>query len=40
MAVTPFYVNFIAFQKAFDSVVRNVIWQLMGHCGVHLSLLS
>jgi len=26
--------NFIDFEKAFDIVDRNVIWQLMGHYGV------
>ena len=26
--------NFINFEKAFESVDRNVIWQLMGHYGV------
>ena len=31
---TPLYMNFIDFEKAFDSVDRNVIWQLMGHYGV------
>ena len=31
---TPLYTNFIDFEKAFDSVDRNVIWQLMGHYGV------
>ena len=30
----PLYMNFIDFEKAFDSVDRNVIWQLMGHYGV------
>ena len=28
---TPLYTNFIDFETAFDSVGRNVIWQLMGH---------
>ena len=28
---TPLYLNFIDFEKAFDSVDRNVIWQLMHH---------
>ena len=32
--LTPLYTNFIDFEKAFDSVDRNVIWQLMGHYGV------
>ena len=31
---TPLYLNFIDFEKALDSVDRNVIWQLMGHYGV------
>ena len=31
---TPLYTNFIDFEKAFDSVDRNVIWQLMGYYGV------
>ena len=31
---TPLYMNFIDFERAFDSVHRNVIWQLMGHYGV------
>jgi len=31
---TPLYMNFTDFEKAFDSVDRNVIWQLMGHYGV------
>ena len=30
----PLYTNFIDFEKAFDSVDRNVIWQLIGHYGV------
>ena len=25
------YINFIDFEKAFDRVDRNIIWQLMGH---------
>ena len=31
---TPLYLNFIDFEKAFDSVDRNVIWQLMHHYGI------
>ena len=31
---TPLCMNFIDFEKAFDSVDRNVIWQRMGHYGV------
>ena len=31
---TPLYTNFIDFEKTFDSVDRNVIWQLTGHYGV------
>ncbi|KAL9989059.1 hypothetical protein ACROYT_G003567 [Oculina patagonica] len=31
---TPLYMNFIDFEKAFDSVDRNIIWQLMHHYGI------
>ena len=30
---TPLYTVFVDFQKAFDSVDRNVIWRLMHHYG-------
>ena len=30
---TPLYATFVDFQKAFDSVDRNVIWKLMEHYG-------
>jgi len=35
---TPLYTNFIDFEKAFDNVDRNVIWQLMGYYGVPKNL--
>ena len=31
---SPLYLNFIDFEKAFDSLDRNVIWKLLNHYGV------
>ena len=31
---SPLYVNFIDFEKAFDSLDREVLWQLMRHYGI------
>ena len=31
---TPVYVNFIDFEKAFDSVDRKLLWNLMAHYGI------
>ena len=30
---SPFYVNFIDFEKAFDSVERETLWKLLRHFG-------
>ena len=31
---SPLYINFIDFEKAFDSLDRNTLWQLMAHYGI------
>ncbi|XP_059159472.1 uncharacterized protein LOC131943390 [Physella acuta] len=31
---SPLYMNFVDFEKAFDSVNRDVIWKLMSHYGI------
>ena len=31
---SPLYINFIDFEKAFDSVDRDMIWMLMHHYGI------
>ena len=30
----PLYINFIDFKKAFDSVVRDKLWNILGHYGI------
>ena len=37
---TPLYVNFIDYEKAFDSVDRNSLWKLMRHYGVPGKIVS
>ena len=37
---TPLYVCFIEFEKAFDSVDRQAIWDIRGHYGVPDKIVS
>ena len=38
LRASPLYINFINFEKAFDSVDRDVIWMLMHHYGIQQNL--
>nr|KAG5695112.1 hypothetical protein BaRGS_017211 [Batillaria attramentaria] len=37
---SPFYINFIDYEKAFDSVDREVLWKLLRHYGVTRKIIS
>lgn len=37
---SPLYVNFIDYEKAFDSVDRETLWKILRHYGVHEKLVS
>ena len=37
---TPLYVNFIDYEKAFDSVDRNSLWKLLRHYGIPEKIVS
>ncbi len=37
---SPVYVNFIDFEKAFDSVDRETLWKLMTHYGIQPKFIS
>ena len=34
------YVNFIDYEKAFDSVDRQILWKLLRHYGVPVKIVS
>ena len=36
----PLYINFIDFEKAFDSVDRHTLWRLMKHYGIPEKIIS
>ena len=37
---TPFYVNFIDYEKAFDSLDRDSLWKLLRHYEVPVKIVS
>ena len=37
---SPLYINFIDFEKAFDSVDRVSLWKLLGHRGIPQKIIS
>ena len=37
---SPLYINFIDFEKTFDSVDRDVIWMLMHHYGIQAKFVT
>ncbi|KAJ3604479.1 hypothetical protein NHX12_029219 [Muraenolepis orangiensis] len=37
---SPLYINFIDYEKAFDSVDREILWKLLRHDGVPKKLIS
>ena len=37
---SPLYINFIDFEKAFDSVDRHTLWRLMKHYGIPEKIIS
>ena len=37
---SPLYINFIDYEKAFDSVDRETMWKLLRHCGVPEKIIS
>lgn len=37
---TPLYVNFVDFEKAFDSLDREVLWKLLGHYGLQSKIIN
>ena len=37
---SPLYVNFVDYEKAFDSVDRETLWKLLGHYGVPVKIVN
>ena len=37
---SPLHINFIDYEKAFDSVDRQTLWKLLGHYGVPVKIVS
>ena len=38
--LSSLYVNFIDFEKAFDSVLRDSLWLIMRSCGIPFKIIS